>query len=229
MNSERVYHDRRASSKKMPDPTTILAAFKTCLDLLSSISGLLSRKRPKLGLVHRIHPNEQGVESACTVRLLIQNTGKSVGRDILVQLKVVKPLDAHPGYKLFFNDDIGCLESYQKPGFLETDRHWKPQLYSFRLKPDVFVNPGTSGQLQICRFIAFAVEDTQPSVLDHDIGWGIHSAGQKPTDGRITIDGALLKQKLLKNLYDGGRVVGYEIPSGRLPEDPEDSSGGVEK
>jgi hypothetical protein len=194
--------------------------------LFEFIVSALRRKhnQPKLELIDRFHLGDQGVKSAGTVRLFLQNTGKAAAKDILVKLKVVKPRDAYPGYKLFFNEDIGSLESYKKPGFLETDRWLKPEIYDFRLKPDIFVNPGLQAALEIARFIVFAVEDTPPADLDHKVEWTIHCADNPLTTGLIMREGIDLKRQLLKNEYESGHVIGYEIPSGKLPEPSKDDS-----
>jgi len=214
----------------MPDATIIFAAIRTFFALFGAIGRALSRKHPKLGVVWRFRLDEQGVESAGTIRLFLQNMGKAAGKDILIRLKVIKPRDAYPGYKLFFNEDIGSLESYRKPGFLETERLLKPEVYDFRLRSAIFVNPGDEAALEIARFIVFAVEKTPPSDLDHGIEWTVHCAGEQSVTNRIIVDGATLRRMLLTNLYESGRVIGYEIPSGQLPKIlQEDPKGAPEK
>ena len=204
---------------------SLIAIFGRIWDAIKSVIGPILSKysRPNLGLVDRFFLGEQGVRSAGTIRLFLQNTGKATAKDILVKLRVFQPQDASPGHKLFFNDDIGSLESYRKPSWLEFDR-LKPQVYQFRLRSEIFVNTGVEGALEIAHFIVFTVEDTPPGDLDHKVEWTIHCADNPLTTGTITRKGIDLKKELLKHEYESGHIIGYEIPSGRLPSPPENDS-----
>lgn len=133
----------------MSDAAIILSTLKTALDFAATIARRLWRRqqRPRLRLIRRFCPDEQGVKSAGTVRLFLENTGKGTAKDVLIKLKVLKPTDAYPGYKLFFNEDIGSLESRKKPSFLDTNP--RAEVYEYRLKPGIFVNPGSDAALKL--------------------------------------------------------------------------------
>jgi hypothetical protein len=178
--------------------------------------------RPKLELTDRFFLGDQGVRSAGTVRLFVENTGRATAKDIFIRLKVIKPADARPKYKLFFNEDVGSLESYREPGLLDTARYSKPETYDFRLKPEIFVNPGITARLEIAYFIVFTVEKTKPEALDHEIEWTVHYGKNSANTGIIKKSGIDIKRQLLKNEYESGHVIGYEIPSNILPADDSD-------
>jgi hypothetical protein len=208
-------HCKKRESEKVEWSLSIFAyPLKLAIDKLRRVLS-----RPKLELTYAFRPNSQGVPNAGEVHFLIKNSGRASAQGIVVNLIISKPQDIYPGRGLFFDETIGCLEHSDTANVMDMSKWHKPKKYRYRLKAGVFINPGADHAQMIFRTIVFAAEKTAPGELDHKIEWRISCSDIPSEEETIALQGVDLKRMLMTSLYESGRVIGYEVPSGKIPVD----------
>jgi hypothetical protein len=182
---------------------------------VARLLGLFSK--PKLKLVHEFHPGSRGDESTGTIRVAIQNSGKRIAKNILVELRIYKPQEISVEYGPFFDRDRGDVTALDDSGRWDVSTRLKPKRYQYRLKSHVFVD-AQRPPLEVAHFIVCVAESTTAESLDHEMEWTIYAAGAAPTAGQLAWSGFDLKQRLMGNPHETERVVGHDVPSDGLPE-----------
>jgi hypothetical protein len=179
----------------MSEPTAILSL------LLKIFEWLAPRFfRPKPELIHEIRWHEpEGFPFQAKVALLIRNKGRKEARNAVVDLSIFKPEGTYIRDRLSFNEEIGSVNSYGVPDLFASSQSGSESC-CFRLKPDVFVNPGPDFSLEIANFVVAAFPDTTVKDLHWEIGWKITQPGLPVVSDDIVIDGFYLRRQLRENL-----------------------------
>ncbi len=188
---------------------------------LDRLLGLFSQ--PKLKLVHHFRHGYQGDESAGTMGVAIQNSGKKIAKNVIVELRIYKPQGISSENGLLFNLDSGDFEVLADSTIWDVSTRLKPKCFRYRLKPHVFVD-ARRPPLEIVDIVICVQKEIAPESLDHEIEWTVYCARVPPTAGQLAWSGFELKQMLVGNHYESGHEVGEEVHSNELPELPQDSS-----
>jgi hypothetical protein len=203
----------------MADPVPLLKSLSEV-----AIYGLLGWFcQPKLKLVHDFRNGDPTDESAGTIRVAIQNSGKKIAKNIIVELRIYRPQGISSENGLLFSRDRGDSEVLAGSGNWDGSGRLKPKCFRYRLKPHVSVD-ARRPPLEIVDIAVRAAKESTPEDLDHEIEWTIYCAGVAPTAGQIAWSGLDLKRILTKDLDEIRSEVVHEVPSSTLPEPDQDGA-----
>jgi hypothetical protein len=203
----------------MADPMALLRSLSKV-----AIDGLLGWFcQPKLKLVHDFRNGDQANESAGTIRVAIQNSGKKIAKNIIVELRIYRPQGIGSENGLLFSRDRGHFEVLAGSANWDGSGRLKPKCFRYRLKPHVLVD-ARRPPLEIVDIVVSAAKESTPEDLDHEIEWTIYCPGVAPTAGQIAWSGLDLKPILTKNLHENSSEVVHEVPSSKLPEADQDGA-----